>query len=134
MKWPALEREACQPKERLREVFAAADVFVVSLNRGPAGYIVPSKLIRLTGLAQVYTARDIPWRQKFGVWKLTGYRLMTPRELLARQAVLEGLTAERRRGGVCATGFEGSAVPYAGQRQGMMVALVRRTAHGPNQC
>jgi colanic acid biosynthesis glycosyl transferase WcaI len=33
-----------QPKARLAESFAAADVFVVSLKRGLAGFIVPSKL------------------------------------------------------------------------------------------
>src|SRR5581483_9613680 len=32
------------PKEALGEAFAAADVFVVSLRAGMAGYIVPSKL------------------------------------------------------------------------------------------
>jgi len=33
-----------QPKERLSLSFASADVFVVALERGLAGYIVPSKL------------------------------------------------------------------------------------------
>jgi putative colanic acid biosynthesis glycosyltransferase WcaI len=33
-----------QPKERLAESFATADVFIVSLKRGLAGFIVPSKL------------------------------------------------------------------------------------------
>ena len=33
-----------QPKSRLTESFAAADMFIVSLKRGLAGYIVPSKL------------------------------------------------------------------------------------------
>ena len=33
-----------QPKEALTESFGAADLFVVSLMRGLAGYIVPSKL------------------------------------------------------------------------------------------
>ena len=33
-----------QPKESLRDSFASADMFVVSLKRGLAGYIVPSKL------------------------------------------------------------------------------------------
>jgi glycosyltransferase involved in cell wall biosynthesis len=33
-----------QPKARLIDSFAAADVFIVSLKRGLAGYIVPSKL------------------------------------------------------------------------------------------
>jgi glycosyltransferase involved in cell wall biosynthesis len=33
-----------QPKEKLKESFAAADVFLVSLKRGLAGYITPSKL------------------------------------------------------------------------------------------
>ncbi len=33
-----------EPKEGLRDSFASADLFVVSLRRGLAGYIVPSKL------------------------------------------------------------------------------------------
>jgi colanic acid biosynthesis glycosyl transferase WcaI len=33
-----------QPKGRLAELFASADVFIVSLKRGIEGYIVPSKL------------------------------------------------------------------------------------------
>jgi glycosyltransferase involved in cell wall biosynthesis len=33
-----------QPKARLIDSFAAADIFIVSLKRGLAGYIVPSKL------------------------------------------------------------------------------------------
>jgi glycosyltransferase involved in cell wall biosynthesis len=33
-----------QPKEGLKDSFASADVFVISLKRGLAGYIVPSKL------------------------------------------------------------------------------------------
>jgi colanic acid biosynthesis glycosyl transferase WcaI len=33
-----------QPKDRLSELFASADVFIVSLKRGIEGYIVPSKL------------------------------------------------------------------------------------------
>jgi glycosyltransferase involved in cell wall biosynthesis len=33
-----------QPKARLTDSFAAADVFIVSLKRGLAGFIVPSKL------------------------------------------------------------------------------------------
>ena len=33
-----------QPKEHLHDSFATADVFIVSLKQGLAGYIVPSKL------------------------------------------------------------------------------------------
>jgi putative colanic acid biosynthesis glycosyltransferase WcaI len=33
-----------QPKEKLTESFACADVFIISLKRGLAGYIVPSKV------------------------------------------------------------------------------------------
>jgi colanic acid biosynthesis glycosyl transferase WcaI len=44
------------PKERLGESFAAADVFVVSLQRGMAGYIVPSKLYGILAAGRPYVA------------------------------------------------------------------------------
>jgi colanic acid biosynthesis glycosyl transferase WcaI len=44
------------PKERLRESFATADVFVVSLQRGLAGYIVPSKLYGILAAGRPYVA------------------------------------------------------------------------------
>lgn len=46
----------CQPKESLRDSFASADVFVVSLNRGLAGYIVPSKLYGILAAGRPYVA------------------------------------------------------------------------------
>lgn len=45
-----------QPKEELRNVFGAADVFVVSLRRGLAGYIVPSKLYGILAAGRPYVA------------------------------------------------------------------------------
>jgi glycosyltransferase involved in cell wall biosynthesis len=45
-----------QPKERLRESFAAADVFIVSLKKGLAGYIVPSKLYGILAAGRPYVA------------------------------------------------------------------------------
>ena len=45
-----------QPKERLTESFAAADVFVVSLLPGLAGYIVPSKLYGILAAGRPYVA------------------------------------------------------------------------------
>jgi putative colanic acid biosynthesis glycosyltransferase WcaI len=45
-----------QKKEDLRLVFAAADVFVVSLKRGLAGYIVPSKLYGILAAGRPYVA------------------------------------------------------------------------------
>ena len=45
-----------QPKERLGESFAAADVFIVSLQRGLAGYIVPSKLYGILAAGRPYVA------------------------------------------------------------------------------
>ncbi len=45
-----------QPKERLRDSFASADVFIVSLNRGLAGYIVPSKLYGILAAGRPYVA------------------------------------------------------------------------------
>jgi glycosyltransferase involved in cell wall biosynthesis len=44
------------PKEGLRESFATADVFIVSLQRGLAGYIVPSKLYGILAAGRPYVA------------------------------------------------------------------------------
>lgn len=45
-----------QPKDRLGESFAAADIFVISLQRGLAGYIVPSKLYGILAAGRPYVA------------------------------------------------------------------------------
>jgi colanic acid biosynthesis glycosyl transferase WcaI len=45
-----------QPKEGLRDSFATADVFIVSLKRGLAGYIVPSKLYGILAAGRPYVA------------------------------------------------------------------------------
>ena len=45
-----------QPKESLSDSFAAADVHVVSLKRGLAGYIVPSKLYGILAAGRPYVA------------------------------------------------------------------------------
>ena len=45
-----------QPKGRLAESFASADVFVVGLRRGLAGYIVPSKLYGILAAGRPYVA------------------------------------------------------------------------------
>jgi glycosyltransferase involved in cell wall biosynthesis len=44
------------PKERLGESFASADIFIVSLQRGLAGYIVPSKLYGILASGRPYIA------------------------------------------------------------------------------
>ena len=44
------------PKERLSEAFASADVFIVSLQRGLAGYIVPSKLYGILAAGRPFVA------------------------------------------------------------------------------
>ena len=44
------------PKAQLGESFAAADVFIVSLQRGLAGYIVPSKLYGILASGRPYVA------------------------------------------------------------------------------
>ena len=44
------------PKERLSESFSSADVFIVSLQRGLAGYIVPSKLYGILAAGRPYVA------------------------------------------------------------------------------
>ena len=45
-----------QPKHGLTESFASADVFVVSLKQGLAGYIVPSKLYGILAAGRPYVA------------------------------------------------------------------------------
>jgi lipopolysaccharide/colanic/teichoic acid biosynthesis glycosyltransferase/glycosyltransferase involved in cell wall biosynthesis len=45
-----------QPKAQLRYSFSAADVFVISLKRGMAGYIVPSKLYGILASGRPYIA------------------------------------------------------------------------------
>lgn len=45
-----------QPKDRLKDSFASADVFVVSLSRGLAGYIVPSKIYGILAAGRPYVA------------------------------------------------------------------------------
>ncbi|HEY3132688.1 MAG TPA: sugar transferase, partial [Acidobacteriota bacterium] len=45
-----------QPKDRLKDSFASADVFLISLKRGLAGYIVPSKLYGILAAGRPYIA------------------------------------------------------------------------------
>lgn len=45
-----------QPRERMRDSYATADVFLVSLKRGLAGYIVPSKLYSILAAGRPYVA------------------------------------------------------------------------------
>jgi colanic acid biosynthesis glycosyl transferase WcaI len=45
-----------QPRERMRETYATGDVFLVSLKRGLAGYIVPSKLYGILAAGRPYVA------------------------------------------------------------------------------
>jgi glycosyltransferase involved in cell wall biosynthesis len=49
-----------QPKEGLSESFASADLFVVSLQAGLAGYIVPSKLYGILAAGRPYVAAVEP--------------------------------------------------------------------------
>ncbi len=44
------------PKEGLKDSFACADLFVISLKRGLAGYIVPSKLYGILAAGRPYVA------------------------------------------------------------------------------
>jgi glycosyltransferase involved in cell wall biosynthesis len=47
---------AYQPRERMPETYATADVFLVSLKKGLAGYIVPSKLYGILAAGRPYVA------------------------------------------------------------------------------
>jgi glycosyltransferase involved in cell wall biosynthesis len=71
-KKPTLERKAkewgldnviflpYQPKEFLKYSFSAADLFIISLKRGLAGYIVPSKLYGILAAGRPYVAAVEP--------------------------------------------------------------------------
>jgi len=56
------------PKERLAESFGAADVFVISLKPGLAGYVVPSKLYGILASGRPYVAAVEPESE---VWSIT---------------------------------------------------------------
>jgi glycosyltransferase involved in cell wall biosynthesis len=45
-----------QPRERMRDTYATADLFLVSLKRGLAGFIVPSKLYGILAAGRPYVA------------------------------------------------------------------------------
>ena len=45
-----------QPRESMRDSYATADVFIVSLKPGLAGYIVPSKLYGILAAGKPYVA------------------------------------------------------------------------------
>jgi colanic acid biosynthesis glycosyl transferase WcaI len=45
-----------QPRERMRDTYATADLFLVSLKPGLAGYIVPSKLYGILAAGKPYVA------------------------------------------------------------------------------
>ncbi len=49
-----------QPKQRLMESFATADVFIVSLKRGLGGFIVPSKLYGILAAGRPFIAAVEP--------------------------------------------------------------------------
>jgi colanic acid biosynthesis glycosyl transferase WcaI len=49
-----------QPRERMGESYAAADVFLVTLKPGLAGYIVPSKLYTILAAGRPYVAAVEP--------------------------------------------------------------------------
>ncbi|MBI4445040.1 MAG: sugar transferase [Acidobacteria bacterium] len=49
-----------QPRELLRDSFASADVFIISLKSGLAGYIVPSKLYGILAAGRTYVAAVEP--------------------------------------------------------------------------
>jgi colanic acid biosynthesis glycosyl transferase WcaI len=44
------------PRQRIRESYAAADLFVISLKRGLGGFIVPSKLYSILAAGKPYVA------------------------------------------------------------------------------
>ena len=49
-----------QPKELLKYSFSAADIFIISLKRGLAGYIVPSKLYGILASGRPFVAAVDP--------------------------------------------------------------------------
>ena len=89
------------PKEQLRESFASADVFVVSLKKGLAGYIVPSKLYGILAAGRPYVAAVEPECEVTAITKQHECGLLVapqdPADLAEKILVLyrDGALAER---------------------------------------
>jgi colanic acid biosynthesis glycosyl transferase WcaI len=88
-----------QPAERVGESFAGADVFVVSLKRGLAGYIVPSKLYGILAAGRPYVAATEESSEVTAITEKYGGGLLArpgdPDDLAAK---ILALRADRRLG------------------------------------
>jgi glycosyltransferase involved in cell wall biosynthesis len=93
-----------QPQDRLNESFAAADVFLISLKPGLAGYIVPSKLYGILAAGRPYVAAveaacevaDIAMKRHCGLVAETG----NPSDLAERIRLLYDDRALAQRLGI----------------------------------
>ncbi len=91
------------PKSRLIESFASADVFVVSLKEGLAGFIVPSKLYGILAAGRPYVAAVEPDSEVSEITRRHGCGLLAPsgkpEEIAARILHLYRNPADRQRMG-----------------------------------
>lgn len=81
-----------QPKEQLRYSFSTADAFVISLKRGMAGYIVPSKLYGILASGRPYIAAVDPESEVAEITSRCGCGLLAnaqdPKDLAEKILVL----------------------------------------------
>ena len=100
-----------QPKARLNESFATADVFIVSLKSGLAGFIVPSKLYGILVAGRPYVAAiesdseaaQIAREHDCGIVVNPGDRAATAcaiRQLYQNRSLRERLAGNARRAGL----------------------------------
>ncbi len=130
-----------QPKSGLGESFASADVFVVSLRRGLAGYIVPSKLYGILAAGRPYVAATEEASEVTAITERYGSGLMArpgdPDDLAGKILTLhrdrrlaERLGANARR---AALAFDRRAQVRAHHAllEGVVLRAARRDARSP---
>jgi glycosyltransferase involved in cell wall biosynthesis len=85
-----------QPRERLSESFAAADAFIVSLQDGLAGYIVPSKLYGILAAGRPYVAAVEPSCEVAAITRQHDCGIVcAPRDARAMAGVIETMYRDR---------------------------------------
>ena len=85
-----------QARERLGESFAAADAFIVSLQDGLAGYIVPSKLYGILAAGRPYVAAVEPTCEVAAITRQHDCGIVcAPRDARAMAGVIETLYRDR---------------------------------------
>lgn len=106
------------PKARLKESFGSADVFIVSLQRGLAGYIVPSKLYGILAAGRPYVAAVEADCEVASITKTHDCgRLAEPGDPASMAAAIRGFYDDREMAGRCGAHARQVAMSFDRKRQ-----------------